>query len=105
MTKTWCLAIVAIFAFSHPVEAQEFSAQPGQPFCADKDELHEFLLALVSSDRQWASALKTCTGLKGGSRILLIEKLGDGPGMSLIKARVFEDGGKTAVGYTIQVGE
>lgn len=56
--------------------AKDMIASAGQPFCTERENLQEFILALVQRDDRWLVELKDkCMGLAEGTKITIVDKV------------------------------
>lgn len=74
----------------------------GAPFCTEKGELQEYLLATLKKDQQWMSQLKSCTFVRGGLKIAVIDAGDPHNGMHIDKVRIFAND-DSMVGYTLTI--
>ena len=81
-----------------------FTPPSGAPFCTEKDELQEYVLAALKKDQQWMAQLKSCAFVKGGLKIAVIEAGDPVKGMHVDKVRIFGSGG-SMVGYTLTIDQ
>ena len=79
-----------------------FTPPSGAPFCTEKDELQEYVLAALKKDQQWMSQLKSCAFVKGGLKIAVIDAGDPVKGMHVDKVRIFGIDG-SMVGYTLTI--
>lgn len=79
--------------------------ESGWPFCQDRDELKEFVSAMMQKNTTWMQALKTCVIAKPGLEMVTIEdfesdtEIGHVAKVRLISRR----GGRSFVGYTVKL--
>lgn len=99
------LAGLSFLTFVVPAAAAEGETDPGQPFCATRDSLVEYVRALAKEDIAWAKSVSGCATLPGGLKLAIIEPVpGSSPIGPLARARVFTASGASAVGYTFYFG-
>ena len=82
--------------------SDSFTPPSGAPFCTEKDELQEYVLAALKKDQKWMSQLKSCAFVKGGLKIALIDAGDPVRGMHVDKVRIFGNDG-SMVGYTLTI--
>lgn len=77
----------------------------GWPFCADRDELKEFFMAMLKSDTSWMKSLKTCIMAKPGLNMVTIEDFeSDSDIGHVAKVRLIgENSRDSVVGYTLKL--
>ena len=76
----------------------------GQPFCTDRDELKEFMIAGLKGDTEWAGQLQSCAMIAGGKKIAVLEDYPSDTELGhVVKVRAFGTSG-SLVGYTISLG-
>lgn len=98
------LATTPCLADDAPMAGKPWSTPAsGQPFCTDKDQLQEYIMAALQKDEKWASSLDMCATVKGGLKVAVIEDLPGSDIGHVVKARIFGTGG-SAVGYTLSIG-
>lgn len=108
ITVLFAFFVAPVFAQSafakEPAVGAHFRSQPGQPICFERDDLQEYMQALLKRDQKWAKSLTGCGGMSEGIDYVVTE-LGDGepnPVMTLAKIRVLDKSG-SLVGWTIIV--
>lgn len=101
---------VLLFAISTAVSADDSLAgknlvtpPTGQPFCEDRDELQEYILAALKNDTTWLKSLKSCATVKAGLKVAVIEEYEGSDLGHVVKVRVFGGRG-SMVGYTLSLG-
>ena len=81
-----------------------FTPPDGAPFCTNRDELQEYVLAARKNDAQWMAQLKSCALVKGGLKIAVIDAGESVKGTHVDKVRIF-DNGESMVGYTLTAND
>lgn len=86
--------------------AKDMIASAGQPFCTERENLQEFILALVQQDDRWLAELKDkCMGLAEGTKISIIEEFESASDIGhVVKVRAFAPRKGSIVGYTLNLG-
>jgi hypothetical protein len=105
-------AIILAFtgtSYAEPMVGQKLKVVEtyGQPFCAETDQLKEFLVAALTKDNEALTAILregNCTMLKKGTMVSVLEDLGDeDEELHGLKVRAMNKK-VSAVGYTMSVG-
>lgn len=77
----------------------------GQPFCAERERLREYLMAMLSGDKKWAMQVDGCAMISPGLKVVVLDEEAaeaDAP-FRVLQVRAFGTKG-SMVGYTISVG-
>lgn len=101
------IIVLAVLAGSIcPALAADVTTSPGQPVCDTTEHLQEWLLAALQKQDRWMEELKqSCTSVKGGLVVGIIEKVsGDPEAFEVLKVRVMGAKSGSLVGYTVSAG-
>jgi hypothetical protein len=105
--KTALLAVISAYLTLAPVVSRAGDVVPdfGMPFCTDRSEVQEYILANIKGDAEWVSRLVNCGMLKPGVKIGIIEVYpGDSRFGHIEKIRMFvPDSMASFVGYAMRM--
>jgi hypothetical protein len=96
--------ILAVLVSLSCADGEELKTSAGQPFCFEKDQLREYLLAILQKDERWAKELD-CHPIIAGAKVTIIEEYPSDVEMHVVKVRIFSPKGEgSVVGYTVNLG-
>lgn len=103
-SKAICAVAMMMVGLSNPAVAGPVP-KTGWPFCADRDELKEFFMAMLKKDASWMKSLKTCIMAKPGLNMVTIEDFeSDSEIGHVAKVRLIGESSRNSiVGYTLKL--
>lgn len=79
------------------------TSDAGAPFCTDRAQLQEYMMALLQHDDKWRSSLDSCMFVKNGVKFAVIEEYPGSDIGHVVKGRLIA-GSSSMLGYTLNLG-